>query len=119
MIIPGREPILRGKVRDVYDLGDRLLIIATDRVSAFDVILPQPVPEKGAILTQIARFWFDRLAASDCGAAIPHHVLSTSLNDLPSPFAEALAPEPLRFMIVEKLQMLPVECVVRGYPGRR
>lgn len=107
-------PLLRqGKVRDVYDLGEHLLIIATDRVSAFDVVFPGGVPGKGVLLTQIAAWWFAELARElpDC----PHHLLSTDIADLPTvlaPYADRLRG---RFMLVRKLRILPVECIVRGY----
>src|SRR2546428_2189963 len=98
----------RGKVRDLYDLGDRLLIVATDRLSAFDVILPTPIPDKGKVLTQLSLFWFDLLRD-----VISNHVVSAT--DFPAPFAahgEELAG---RSMLVRKTQPLPIECVVRGY----
>jgi phosphoribosylaminoimidazole-succinocarboxamide synthase len=95
-------------VRDIYDLGDRLLIVATDRLSAFDVVMPTPIPDKGRVLTQISLFWFDLLQD-----AIPNHVLSA--RQFPTPFdrfAEDLAG---RSMVVRKTQPLPIECVARGY----
>lgn len=104
----GIAPAARGKVRDIYDLGDRLLIVATDRLSAFDVILPTPIPDKGRVLTQLSVFWFSLLRD-----VIPNHVLSAT--DFPPPFdahADELAG---RSMVVRKTQPLPVECVVRGY----
>lgn len=100
----------RGKVRDTYDLGDSLLMVATDRVSAFDVVLPQPVPGKGRVLTQMASFWFELTRDMT-----PNHVISTDPNDLPReaiPYRDELAG---RFMIVKKAQRIDVECVVRGY----
>ena len=103
------EPI-RGKVRDIYDLGDELLIVATDRISAFDVIMTNGIPYKGIVLTQISRFWFDFL-----GADIEHHLISDDVGSFPVPFcnhAEQLAG---RSMLVKKVEVLPVECVVRGY----
>jgi len=103
------EPI-RGKVRDIYDLGDELLIVATDRISAFDVIMTNGIPYKGIVLTQISRFWFDFL-----GAEIEHHLISDDVGSFPVPFcnhAEQLAG---RSMLVKKVEVLPVECVVRGY----
>jgi phosphoribosylaminoimidazole-succinocarboxamide synthase len=108
--VPGIAPVHRGKVRDIYDLGDALLLVATDRISAYDVVLPQPIPEKGAILTQLTRFWLERLPAS-----IPHHMISTDPRDLPEPFAEAARGFGPRIMKVKKLEMVPIECVVRGY----
>jgi phosphoribosylaminoimidazole-succinocarboxamide synthase len=98
----------RGKVRDIYDLGDRLLIVATDRLSAFDVVLPTPIPDKGKVLTQLSLFWFEKLAG-----IVPHHVLSA--NDFSgelAPYASALEG---RSMIVKRTEPLPIECVVRGY----
>src|SRR5262245_60554270 len=77
--VPG-YPCRRGKVRDVYDLGDRLVIVATDRLSAFDWVLPTGIPDKGRVLTALTRFWLDFLG-------VPHHLLSTDLKDLPAPFA--------------------------------
>lgn len=94
----------RGKVRDVYDLGDRLLIVATDRLSAFDVVLPTPIPDKGVVLTQLSLFWFDRLRD-----VVPHHVQDGRLDD--PRFAELRG----RAMIVARTEPFPVECVVRGY----
>ena len=109
-VVPGVEPDYRGKVRDLYDLGEQWLIVATDRVSAYDVILPQPIPEKGAILTSISRFWFDRFADR-----FPHHLISTDAADLPEPFRAAAERWGPRIMLCEKLEMIPVECVARGY----
>jgi len=98
----------RGKVRDLYDLGDRLLIVATDRLSAFDVVLPTPIPDKGRVLTQLSLFWFDKLRG-----VIPHHVLSST--GFPAPF-DAFADQLRgRTMLVRRARPLLVECVVRGY----
>jgi len=100
----------RGKVRDIYDLGDRLLIVATDRISAFDVVMPNPIPDKGRVLTQLSHFWFG--LTKDI---IPNHVLSTEVKDYPlecRPYEEILKG---RSMLVVKTEVLPVECVVRGY----
>ena len=104
----GLKPMARGKVRDIYDLGDKLLIVATDRLSAFDVILPTPIPDKGRVLTQLSLFWFDLL-----NDVIPNHVLSA--KDFPAPFDAYEDELAGRSMIVRKTQPLPVECVVRGY----
>jgi len=98
----------RGKVRDIYDLGDKLLIVATDRLSAFDVILPTPIPDKGRVLTQLSLFWFDLLKD-----AVPNHVLSAT--DFPPRFNQFKDELAGRSMIVRKTQPLPIECVVRGY----
>jgi phosphoribosylaminoimidazole-succinocarboxamide synthase len=104
------RPDSQGKVRDIYDLGDKLLMVATDRISAFDYILPDEIPYKGKVLTQLSIFWFDLL--SD---AVDNHIVSTDVADLPSefkPYADYLDG---RFMLVKKAQMFPVECIVRGY----
>ena len=101
-------PVRRGKVRDVYDLGDRLLLVATDRISAFDWVMPNGIPDKGHILTQISAFWFELLG-------VPNHVISQDLGTLVLPAGidrEILAG---RSMIVRKAQVVPIECVVRGY----
>ncbi len=104
----GLVPSARGKVRDIYDLGDKLLIVATDRLSAFDVILPTPIPDKGRVLTQLSLFWFDLL-----NDIVPNHVLSAA--DFPAPFDKFKDDLAGRSMIVRKAQPLPIECVVRGY----
>jgi phosphoribosylaminoimidazole-succinocarboxamide synthase len=104
----GLTPAARGKVRDIYDLGDKLLIVATDRLSAFDVILPTPIPDKGRVLTQLSLFWFNLLKD-----LIPNHVLSST--DFPAPFDKFKDDLAGRCMIVRKTQPLPIECVVRGY----
>jgi phosphoribosylaminoimidazole-succinocarboxamide synthase len=100
----------RGKVRDIYDLGDRLLIVATDRISAFDVVMPNPIPDKGRVLTQLSRFWFELTQE-----IIPNHLISTDMRDFPPEcwgYEEVLTG---RSMLVLKSKPLPVECVVRGY----
>jgi phosphoribosylaminoimidazole-succinocarboxamide synthase len=103
--VPG-FPRRQGKVRDVYDLGDTLAIVATDRISAFDYTLTPPIPEKGRILTALSVFWFDFFK-------VPHHLLSTSLADLPPAFRQ---PElDGRTMLVRKTTVVPIECVARGY----
>ena len=104
----GIVPAARGKVRDIYDLGDTLLIVATDRLSAFDVILPTPIPDKGKVLTQLSLFWFDLLKD-----AVPNHVLSAT--DFPPPFDVYKDELAGRSMVVRKTKPLPIECVVRGY----
>jgi phosphoribosylaminoimidazole-succinocarboxamide synthase len=103
-------PTKQGKVRDLYDLGDTLLIVATDRLSAFDVILPDGIPNKGRVLTQISSFWFERLSH-----IVPNHLLSTEVRDFPEPFRSAPEIFAGRSMLVKKTNPLPVECVVRGY----
>jgi phosphoribosylaminoimidazole-succinocarboxamide synthase len=104
----GLAPAARGKVRDIYDLGDKLLIVATDRLSAFDIILPTPIPDKGKVLTQLSLFWFHLFAD-----IIPNHVLSAT--DFPAPFDAFRDELAGRSMVVRKTHPLPVECVVRGY----
>ena len=105
--VPG-VPRREGKVRDVYDLGDRLVIVATDRVSAFDWVMPTPIPGKGELLTQLSLFWFDFLG-------VPNHLLSTDMADLTEPFAPFRAELAGRTMIVRKTAVVPFECVARGY----
>src|SRR2546428_3633279 len=100
----------RGKVRDVYDLGDRLLVVATDRLSAFDVVLPTGIPGKGVILTQLSLFWF-RLLAED----VPNHVLAAEVDEYPAELRSFRDQLEGRSMLVVKTRPLPVECVVRGY----
>lgn len=104
----GGLPCVRGKVRDIYDLGDRLVLVATDRISAFDWVLPTGIPDKGKVLTAISLFWFQTLGE-------PHHLLSTRLEEMGAPFA--LRPEVFagRSMLVRKLKVIPIECVARGY----
>ncbi len=100
----------RGKVRDIYDLGDRLLIVATDRISAFDVVMPDPIPDKGKVLTQLSKFWFDLTKG-----IVPNHVITTEVEQYPvecQPYQEVLKD---RSMLVIKTDVLPIECVVRGY----
>ena len=108
--IDGREPDFRGKVRDIYDLGDKLLIVATDRVSAFDHILKTPIPERGKILTRISVFWFGKTQH-----IINNHLITANIKDFPKPFNQY--PEILedRSMLVRKAKRVDVECVVRGY----
>ncbi len=104
----GLTPAARGKVRDIYDLGDKLLIVATDRLSAFDVVLPTPIPDKGRVLTQLSLFWFNLLKD-----VIPNHVLSAT--DFPAPFDKHREELAGRSMVVRKTKPLPIECVARGY----
>ena len=107
--IEGLQPS-RGKVRDIYDLGDKLLIVATDRISAFDVVMANGIPYKGIVLTKISRFWFDFLSND-----VEHHLISDNVSDFPEPFCNY--PEQLtgRSMLVKKVEVLPIECVIRGY----
>jgi phosphoribosylaminoimidazole-succinocarboxamide synthase len=104
----GISPAARGKVRDIYDLGNRLLIVATDRLSAFDVVMPTPIPDKGRVLTQLSLFWFSLL-----DDLIPNHVLSAT--EFPAPFDHYAEDLRGRSMVVRKTQPLPIECVARGY----
>ena len=100
----------RGKVRDLYDLGDKLLLVASDRISAFDVILPTPIPDKGRILTQLSEFWFSKI-----GDIVPNHLITTDIERFPAvcrPHRSALEG---RSMLVKKSTPAPVECIVRGY----
>ena len=108
--IDGLPAPRRGKVRDIYETDDYLLIVATDRVSAFDVVLPDGIPGKGQVLTQVSGFWFGQLAD-----LVPHHLISLEVADFPAacqPYRDQLAG---RSMLVEKAEPLPVECIVRGY----
>jgi phosphoribosylaminoimidazole-succinocarboxamide synthase len=100
----------RGKVRDIYDLGDRLLIVATDRISAFDVVMPNPIPDKGKVLTQLSKFWFDLTRE-----IVPNHVISTEVKDFPKECQAYQEVLKNRSMLVVKTDPLPIECVVRGY----
>lgn len=101
-------PCRRGKVRDIYDLGDRLVIIATDRISAFDWVLPSPIPDKGRVLTGLSLFWLDQLQ-------VPNHLLSTDLREMgPTFYAQREILEG-RTMMVKKAEVIPIECVARGY----
>ena len=104
------KPDAQGKVRDIYDRGDKLLMVATDRISAFDYILEDEIPHKGAVLTQISLFWLEQLKD-----VIGNHLISADVADLPEqfkPYADYLRG---RFMLVKKAEMFPVECIVRGY----
>ncbi len=107
---PGLKLISRGKVRDIYDLGDSLLIVATDRISAFDVVMPTPIPDKGKILTQISRFWLSFL-----GDTVEHHLIGTDAAAFPDACRPYVAQLAARSMWVRKARVLPVECIVRGY----
>ena len=104
------KPDAQGKVRDIYDLGDKLLMVATDRISAFDYILDSEIPNKGRVLTQLSLFWLDQMKD-----VVDNHLISADVADLPEqfkPYADYLNG---RFMLVKKAKMLPVECIVRGY----
>ena len=108
--LPGIKKVRSGKVREVFELGDRFLLVASDRISAFDVIMPNGIPHKGAVLTQISHFWFEKFSS-----LVPNHLLAKAHDPLPAslqPFAAQLA---LRSMIVKKAKPLAIECIVRGY----
>jgi phosphoribosylaminoimidazole-succinocarboxamide synthase len=100
----------RGKVRDIYDLGDHFLIVATDRLSAFDVVLPSPIPNKGKVLTQMSAFWFDRFKD-----VVPNHVVSTDVGKYPQNLRQFRDQLQDRSMLVKKAKVFPVECVARGF----
>jgi phosphoribosylaminoimidazole-succinocarboxamide synthase len=108
--LPGLHLLSRGKVRDVYDLGTELLLVATDRLSAFDHVLPNPIPDKGKVLNQISAFWFARTQRT-----VLNHVLATDVEDFPSALRGHAGVLAGRSMVVKKLKMFPVECVARGY----
>jgi phosphoribosylaminoimidazole-succinocarboxamide synthase len=108
--LPGIELFIRGKVRDVYELGNQLLIVATDRISAFDYVLGSGIPDKGRVLTQLSRFWFEHLRS-----IVNHHLVTTEVDDYPDrvkPFRDQLVG---RSMLVRRTEMIPIECVARGY----
>jgi phosphoribosylaminoimidazole-succinocarboxamide synthase len=107
---PGVKLVKRGKVRDIYDLGDYFLLIATDRISAFDVVLPEGIPEKGRVLTQISAFWFKQMED-----IIQHHIQSVDVKAFPDIVHQYVEMLEGRSMLVKKTTPLPVECVVRGY----
>lgn len=104
------KPTSSGKVRDLYDLGDELLLVATDRISAFDFILPDLIPHKGQVLTQLSLFWFELL-----DGVVENHLISADVADLPEAFKPFASWLDGRFMLVRKAEMFPIECIVRGY----
>lgn len=108
--LPGLNPPRRGKVRDIYEYEDKVLLIATDRISAFDVVLPSPIPMKGAVLTQLSRFWFEMMRD-----IVPNHVISTDINEFPADLKKHRETLNLRSTLAVKADMFPVECVARGY----
>ena len=108
--LPGVRKVKSGKVREVFDLGDRLLFVATDRISAFDCIMPNGIPRKGEVLTQISHFWFEKFAA-----LVPNHLLARARDPLPDKLRQFSARLEGRSMIVKKARPLAIECVVRGY----
>jgi phosphoribosylaminoimidazole-succinocarboxamide synthase len=108
--VPGATLFRRGKVRDVYEAGgDRLVIVASDRLSAFDVVLPTPIPDKGRVLTELSSFWFDRTER-----VVPNHLVSTDIDDFPDVFREVAELEG-RAVLVKRCERIDVECVARGY----
>src|SRR5919108_3288789 len=107
--LPGIKLQGRGKVRDIYDLGEHFLIVATDRLSAFDVVLPTPIPNKGKVLTQMSEFWFHHFTD-----LVPHHLVSTRVEDFPPAVQRHRAQVQGRSMLVRKATVFPIECVVRG-----
>ncbi len=108
--LPGLRLLRRGKVRDIYEYEDKLLLIATDRISAFDVVLPTPIPMKGAVLTQLSQFWFGMMRD-----IIPNHLISTDIDSFPENLQQYREVLHLRSMLAVKAEMFPVECVARGY----
>ena len=108
--LSGLKLFNRGKVRDIYDLGDKLLLVASDRISAFDVILPTLIPDKGKILTRLSEFWFDVMKH-----IVPHHLISTRVDEFPPECQPHKAELEGRSMLVKKSLPAPVECIVRGY----
>lgn len=108
--IEGLKFLGRGKVRDLYDAGEHLLIVTTDRLSAFDVVFHEGIPGKGAVLTALSEFWFARL-----GSIVPNHLISTDIADMPAPARKQASLLRGRTMLVKKCTVFPVECVVRGY----
>ncbi len=108
--LPGIPKVCQGKVREIFALDDQLLMVATDRISAFDVILPDAIPQKGKVLTQLSAFWFEQLQG-----IVPHHLISVRVEEFPASlnsFRKQLAG---RSMLVRRCSPLPIECVVRGY----
>jgi phosphoribosylaminoimidazole-succinocarboxamide synthase len=108
--LPNLQPVKRGKVRDIYDAGEYFLIVSTDRLSAFDVIMQQGIPYKGSVLTKISEFWFNFSKG-----IIENHLISTSIDDFPSPFNQYRDQLEGRTMMVKKADVIPIECIVRGY----
>lgn len=108
--LPGIEKFKSGKVREVYDLGDQYLFIASDRISAFDCIMPNGIPDKGSVLNMISKFWFDRT-----GDVVKNHMISTDVADFPAELQQHAELLKGRSMLVKKAELLPVECIVRGY----
>ena len=110
MLFSDLKPSHSGKVRDIHDAGEHLVIVASDRISAFDCILPTPIPEKGKILTQLSLFWFDKTQY-----IINNHLISADVQEFPAPFNGFTSELGGRSMLVKRAKVLPIECVVRGY----
>src|SRR5947209_5130367 len=108
--LAARRPDRQGKVRDIYEFGDRLLIVATDRISAFDYVLGSGIPDKGKVLSQVSEFWFERTAS-----LVPNHVISTAVHDFPAEVRAGAFELEGRSMLVRRTEPLPIECVARGY----
>jgi phosphoribosylaminoimidazole-succinocarboxamide synthase len=108
--LSGLKLLRRGKVRDLYEYGDKLLLIATDRISAFDVVIPTPIPLKGAVLTQLSRFWFDMMHD-----IVPNHLISADINNFPEDLQRFRDVLNMRSMLSVNAEMFPIECVARGY----
>src|SRR5215831_20309667 len=106
--IPGAELVSRGKVRDMYAAGDKLIIVATDRISAFDVVLPTAIPHKGAVLTGLSLFWFELLG-------VKNHLITADIEKYPEPFSRYRDQLESRSMLVKRAEVVPIECVARGY----
>ncbi len=110
ILLPGLPLFKKGKVRNVFEVEDKLLIVATDRISAFDFVLPSLVPFKGAVLTQLSRFWFDYTSL-----VCPNHLIAAEVDDFPPVLREFREILDKRSMLVQKTSVVPIECVVRGY----
>ncbi|HEY0075819.1 MAG TPA: phosphoribosylaminoimidazolesuccinocarboxamide synthase [Abditibacteriaceae bacterium] len=110
MLFSDLKPTHSGKVRDIYEAGDHLVIVASDRISAFDCILPTPIPDKGKILTRLSLFWFEKTKH-----LLPNHLISAEVQEFPSPFNQFKNELAGRSMLVKRAEVLPIECVVRGY----
>ncbi len=107
---PALKLVNRGKVRDIYDLGEHLLIVTSDRISAFDVIMDEGIPQKGYVLTEVSKFWFDQMTD-----LIPHHLIATEVSDFPAITHQYREQLEGRSMLTKKAKPLPIECIVRGY----
>jgi phosphoribosylaminoimidazole-succinocarboxamide synthase len=110
MLFSDLKPTHSGKVRDIYEAGDHLIIVASDRISAFDCILPTPIPDKGKILTRLSLFWFEKTKH-----LLPNHLISAEVRDFPAPLNQFASELSGRSMLVKRAEVLPIECVVRGY----